>query len=56
MSDSHTMIYQESIDGDQIEVTVPWGFHSGRIPPPIIEFFRSDGQRDLRYFYAGDKS
>jgi hypothetical protein len=33
----HTILYR-SESGQEIRVTVPWGHHSGRIPPPQIEF------------------
>lgn len=51
---AHTLIYQEVVDRDQIELEVPWGLYSGRIPPPTIKFFRR-GDRELVYVYVGSK-
>jgi hypothetical protein len=37
--------------GTDIFVTVPWGDHSGNIPPPTITFWRG---ADWTFAYAGD--
>lgn len=55
MPESHVMKYVSSETGEAIEVKAPWGYHSGRIPPPNIAFWRR-GQADLVFTYSGDES
>jgi hypothetical protein len=44
--DTHSIRYTDgSVD---IVLTVPWGYHTGLIPPPAIAF------GDRRFLYAGD--
>lgn len=51
MSESHALIYRNG-DGQQIKLVCPWGFHSGRVPPPLITFHTQRGE--LSFVYAGD--
>lgn len=55
MSDTpeqHTVIYR-SADGREIRLTVPWGFHTGMIPPPHIEYYDSSTQQLIQFIYRG---
>lgn len=48
----HTIIYEDE-NGIRLLLTVPWGHHSGQIPPPIIKFWTRFGEQE--FLYAGSK-
>jgi hypothetical protein len=50
--ESHVLLYRHA-DGTTIQLTVPWGYQSGRIPPPAISFWENGQPRD--FVYAGSK-
>lgn len=51
--DQHTIRYVAD-DGETVVLSVPWGFHTGRIPPPEIVFPLVGRSGDVRRFrYAG---
>ncbi len=46
--EEHTLLYQDE-QGVVVRLTVPWGFGSGRIPPPTIVFYDNGQHRTFGY-------
>ncbi len=44
------LVYQSN-EGEKINLEIPWGDHSGMIPPPVIPFHR--GRSVVDFVYVG---
>ena len=51
MVEKHEVIYRNAV-GEEVRLIVPWGYYSGRIPPPIIAFYV--GRTEVQFVYSGD--
>lgn len=54
MAEQITLVYVDA-DGASVHLVVPWGEHSGNIPPPAVVFRTRDGDRVFAYAGLWDR-